>query len=196
LDGRIAAAFSNGVTSDAIPPLLAAAKAARVAAAAEAEAARVRALDPVLPSREVSLARAASDDAAFRRDRLAAAVTKLAERRQQLEDQEEIERRQLAYNKASAERDKLAAELADLYPAFAKKLGELCTRVAANDREIEYINQHALPKGGDRLLVAELKARGLLGWVTNSIHARRIIELLCLPPWHPRAEYAWPPGGR
>jgi hypothetical protein len=76
LDARIAAAFcNNGVKSDEIPPLLVAAKAARVAAAAEAEAARTRALDPVLSSREVSIARAASEDAAFRRDRLAAAVT-------------------------------------------------------------------------------------------------------------------------
>ena len=49
------------------------------------------------------------------------------------------------------------------YPAFAQKLAELLARVAINDREIDQIN-HALPKGADRLLVAELKARGL-PWV-------------------------------
>jgi hypothetical protein len=101
------------------------------------------------------------EDAAFKRDRLQAAVTKLGERLEQLKDQEENERRQLAYDKAAAERDQLAAELADLYPGFAKKLGELLSRVAASDREIEFINDHKLPKGADRLLVAELKARGL-----------------------------------
>jgi hypothetical protein len=126
--------------------------------------------------------------------RLQAAVTKLGERLKQLQDQEENERRQLAYDKAKVVRDQLAAELADLYPAFAQKLAELFARVAANDREIEHINKHALPKGAERLLVAELKARGLPGWVTNGIHAPRILDLLRLPPWHPRSNYLWPPG--
>ena len=67
----------------------------------------------------------------------------------------------------------MAAELADLYPAFAKKLAKLLSRVATGDREIEFINNHNLPKGTDR--PAELKARGLAGWVTNSIHALRIL---------------------
>jgi hypothetical protein len=48
---------------------------------------------------------------------------------------------------------------ADLYPAFAKKLAKLLSRVATGDREIEFINNHNLPKGTDRPLVAELKAR-------------------------------------
>jgi hypothetical protein len=66
--------------------------------------------------------------------------------------------------------------------------------VAASDREIEFINNHNLPKGADRLLVTELKARGLPGWVTNGIHAPRIVDLLHLPPWHPRSNYFWPAG--
>ena len=90
-------------------------------------------------------------------------------------------------------RDELADELADLYPAFAQKLVELLVRVVINDRELDYINNHALPKGADRLLVAELKARGLPGWVVNSIEAPRITNQLCLPPWQPRSNYLWPP---
>jgi hypothetical protein len=111
-------------------------------AAELAEQARTRALDPALPGNVVTEARRVMDDAAFRRDRLLAAVTKLGERLEQLKDQEENERRQIAYDKAAAERDQLAAELADLYPAFVQKLAELCAR---------------------RLLVAELKARGSSG---------------------------------
>ena len=84
--------------------------------------------------------------------------------------------------------------MADLYPAFAQKLAELLPRIAANDREIEYINGHALPSGAKRLLVAELKARGLPGWVVNSIEAPRITDQLCLPPWQPRSNYFWPRG--
>jgi hypothetical protein len=123
-------------------------------------------------------------DAAFQRDRLQAALGKLRERLARLKDQEENTRRQLAYNKAEAVRDELANELADLYPAFAQKLVELLARVVVNDREIEYINE-ALPSGADRLLVAELKARGLPGWVVNSVEAPRITYQLCLPPWQP-----------
>ena len=40
---------------------------------------------------------------------------------------------------ARAERDKLAAELADVYPAV-EHLADLLTRIDANDRRIEYIN--------------------------------------------------------
>jgi hypothetical protein len=35
-----------------------------------------------------------------------------------------------------------------LYPGFAQKLADLLPRIAANDREVEYINAHALPRGG------------------------------------------------
>ena len=109
-----------------------------------------------------------------------------------MKDQEENARRQVAYDKAEAVRDGLANELADLYPAFAQKLVELLERIAANDREIDHINTHALPRGADRLLVAELKARGL-PVVANSIETPRITDQLQLPPWQPRSNYLWPP---
>ena len=123
-------------------------------------------------------ARICVDDAAFRRDRLQAALEKLRKRLAQLKYQEEHARRQVAYDKAEAVRDELANELADLYPAFAQKLVELLARVVLNDREIDHINNHALPKGADRLLVAELKARGLSGWFVNSVETPRITDQL------------------
>jgi hypothetical protein len=42
----------------------------------------------------------------------------------------------------------LAAELADIYPA-SPELVELLPRIAANDREVEYINAGALPGGAE-----------------------------------------------
>jgi hypothetical protein len=158
-----------------------------------AEQARNHALDPTLSGSELKDARAGMDDAAFKRDRLQAALEKLRERLAELKYQEEHARRQVVYDKAEAVRDELAKELADLYPAFAQKLVELLVRVVINDRELDYINNHALPKGADRLLVAELKARGLPGWVVNSIEAPRITNQLYLPPWQPRSNYLWPP---
>ena len=65
-------------------------------------------------------------------------------------------------------------------------------RVVINDREVDYINNHALPKGADRLLVAELKARGL-PLVVNNVETPRITDQLNLPPWQTGSNYLWPP---
>ena len=188
-----AAAFDDGVPSTEVAALIKAAEAASVSANASAERARTRALDPALSTSVVMEARRQMEDAAFHRDRLQVAVTKLRERLIVVKADEEDARRQLAYDNAEAVRDELAKELADLYPAFAEKIAPLLQRIVANDRMIEAINDHALPTGADRLHVAELKARGLLGWVANNIEAPRITDQLRLPPWQPRSNYLWPP---
>src|SRR5262249_9938830 len=74
------------------------------------------------------------DDAAFKRDRLHAALGKLKERFKQLREQEDNAQRQVIYDKLKAERDQLAKEYADLYPTVAQKLAEVLSRIAANDR--------------------------------------------------------------
>ena len=192
LDARIAAAFADGAKSNDVATLIKDTEHGAASASDRAEQARNHALDPTLSGSELKDARKCMDDAAFKRDRLQAALGKLRERLAQLKDQEENARRQVAYDKAEAVRDELAKELADLYPAFAQKLVELLARVVINDGEIDYINNHALPKGADRLLVAELKARGL-PWVVNNVETPRITNQLCLPPWQPRSNYLWPP---
>ena len=193
LDARIAAAFANGAKSNDVATLIKDTERAAASASDMAEQARNHALDPTLSGFELTDARKCMDDAAFKRDRLQAALGKLRERLAELKDQEENARRQVAYDKAKAVRDELAEELADLYPAFAQKLAELLARVAINDAEVDSINNHALPRGADRLLVAELKARGLPGWVMNSVAEPRITDQLYLPPWQPRSNYLWPP---
>ncbi len=79
---------------------------------------------------------------------------------------------------ATTERDKLAAELGDIYPGIEQKLRELLPRIAANDRE--YINAHAMPSNGERLLVAELIA-GLRGFVESGVQIPRITHVLRMP---------------
>jgi len=98
------------------------------------------------------------------------------------------------YEKAKAERDKLAAELADVYPGIEAKLGELLPRIAANDHEVEYINAHALPNSGEHLLVAGLVARGLRGFVENGVDIPQITQTLRLPAFKYSAHdpFAWP----
>jgi hypothetical protein len=144
--------------------------------------ARGRALDPVLAASEVAMAHREMDDAAFRGERLQSAVTRLREQLPKVRAEEEDQRRWLAYQKAEVERDKLAAELADTYPALAKQLSDILTRIEANDRAIERINAHALPNGAKAIHVAELVARGLGSFRVDGIHnIPRITEKLRLP---------------
>src|SRR5262245_42265144 len=98
-------------------------------AASAAEQARNHALDPTLSGPDLKDARNYMDDAAFKRDRLQAALEKLQGRLAELRDQEEDARRRVVYDKAEAVRDELAKELADFYPAFAQKLAELLPRI-------------------------------------------------------------------
>jgi len=191
---RIAAAFAIGAKSADVATLIKNTERAASSAAELAEQARNHALDPTLSGNQLKDARKCMDDAAFKRDRLQAALGKLKERLKQLLEQEENAQRQVIYDKLEAERDQLAKEYADLYPTVAQKLAEVLSRIAANDREVDYINKHALPKGAPRLLEVELIARELPGWVQAGIQTLRVIDLLRLPPWHPRTNYFWPSG--
>ena len=70
LDVRIAGAFAEDATSDNVAGLLSEVEAAANAADAAAEAARARALDPLLSQSDARHARETWDDAEFQRDRL------------------------------------------------------------------------------------------------------------------------------
>ena len=80
-----------------------------------------------------------------------------------------------------AARDALAGELAQLCAPLAAKLADLLTKIRENNRQIEFTNEHNLPRGAQRLLVAELVARGLLGFVQNSFDTPRIVRDVRLP---------------
>jgi hypothetical protein len=134
------------------------------------------------------------EDAAFQRDRLQTATTRLRERLQEVRAQEEDYRRRLAYEEAKAERDQLAAELARVYPPMEAQLADLLARIKASDERIERINDRGLPSGAERLLVAELVARGLRGFVENSVDVTRITNQVRLPAFrYSQFEpFAWP----
>jgi hypothetical protein len=85
-------------------------------------------------------------------------------------------------------------ELAAVYPPVAAQLAELMARIAANDREVAYVNAHQLPEGAKRILVAELVGRGMLGFMNNGVEAPSIVQELRLPAFHhdQHAPYAWP----
>src|SRR4029078_1550485 len=181
LDDRIAAAFLPGAISTDVEELIANADAAAASSEEAVEVARAQALDPTRPVEKVQTARQQMDDAAFRRDRLRMAVTKLRDRLQQLKAQEDNERRWQAYEKAKAERDKLVSELKDVYPAYATRLADLVARIKANDREVDRINLRAQPDGAEWLRSVELVARDLTGWNDGTATVPRLVRDLRLP---------------
>jgi DNA repair exonuclease SbcCD ATPase subunit len=193
LGDRIAAAIATVVKSDFVAALITEADAAAAAAAETAERARERALDPTLTSADVTSARRTAEDAAFTRDRLKTAVTRLASRLKEVKSQEEDQRRRVVYEKAKAERDRLAAELRSTYPAIEAQLGKLIAAIAENDRQLDYVNTE-LPKGAERLKSAELLARGIGAWRIDLADVVRISRELCLPRFQHDAHspYVWP----
>lgn len=195
LDDRIAAVFAARVPSDMVLSLIRETELGAEAAGEFATRSRARALDPALGPRDVNQARADAEAAAFHAERLQHAKSKLKPRLEQLRANETNDRNIAVYDKTKTERDRLATELETLYPKLETQLSELMLRVAANDETIAGINTHMLPNGRDRLLVAELVARGLLGFVRpNAADLPRIVTELRLPAFKPdqRTPFAWP----
>jgi len=195
LDERIAAAFAAGVSSHSVGPLIQEAEVASACAGLAAEDARERALDPALSAADVAAARRDMDDAAFRRDRMNSAATKLRQRLTELKAQEEDDRRRLAYENAKAERDKLIIELKEVYPQLAPRLADLVARIEANDRELQWINTRERPNGAETLVSAEVIARDL-GRFDRVGNVTRITGQLRLPAFEFSASdpYHWPRG--
>src|SRR5262245_35658952 len=179
LEERIAAAFGKTNSSD-VTALIAEAEIAVVACSEAAEAARLQALNPALCAADVAAARHQMEDAAFKLDRMQEAVRRLGERLREVKTQEEQARRRTAYDAALAERDKLAAELAEVYPPLAAKLADLAARIAANDAEIERVNQKP-PDGGTWMASAELVARQLESFFDGPSNIPRISQHMRLP---------------
>jgi hypothetical protein len=160
LDARVAAAFGDDVSSDEVAALIAEVEDAAQAVSEAAERALESALDPALPTNEIAEQRRAMDDAGFTRDYLSAVLPRLQQRLDELRAAEEDARCRAAYERVEAERDALAAQLAELYPVFPDKFADLLPRIVANDREVAYINNR-VPSGYSPLLVAKLITRGL-----------------------------------
>ena len=194
LDTRLVAAFEDTASSDVVNALIGEVQSAAQGAAERADAARARALDPALPIAEVTAARREMEDAAFIRDRMTVAATRLTERLREVRRNEEDRRRQARYEAAKTERDHLAKELSELYPGLAAKLTSLLVQLADNDQQIEHINARALPTGAERLLTAELVARGLTGLRSKGADVPSVVRNVRLPAFEFRqhAPYAWP----
>jgi hypothetical protein len=194
LDEQIVAAFGDGANSGDVSNLIAEAEAAAVSFAELAEQGLAQALDPVLSSLDVAAARREMDDAAFRRDRMQEAARRLRKRLRVVRQREDQARRRVAYDAAMAERDALAAELAELYPVIAERLADIASRIAASDAVIDRINR-SLPDGAKWLPSAEMVARNLSnGFIDGTAMVPRITEQMRLPAfkYSGRHPFTWP----
>jgi hypothetical protein len=190
LEERIAAALSDDIASSDVAALIAETEKVITTADATAEQERMRALDPVA-SPDAAKARAAMEDAAFTRDRLRTVLPRLHARLKEVEAAEYLARWKPAYERVKADRDALAAEMREVYPAAVAKLVNLFQRMAESDRECSQINGSAPYGDHRRLLKVELTARGVEGLLQPDVW---IAETLRLPafPRETGPVLAWP----
>jgi hypothetical protein len=152
LDAQIVAAFAEDAKSVYVSRLLPEVEAAANAADAAAGEARARALDTLLSRDEVKVARCEMEDAAFTRDRLHEAGTRLADRVEALKALEADRRMRAEHERVSAERDRLAEEMECMADPIAQ-IAHTVSRIAVCDREIGRLNATSAAKFGHIRLV-------------------------------------------
>ena len=190
---RIAAAFGGAATIDQVKDLLAELTAAIAAAEQAAALAKARALDPT--TMDVVTARRAQDDAAFTAERLRTALPKLQERLRELQAAAEDARRRAVYDQVKAERDELATELKQAYPAIVAPAGRAAGAHCRQRRAAGLHQQQRLAAA--QLCRCNMPTRWRAASTAMGSRAptwRRLSQRVRLPAFRPvsGADCAWP----
>ena len=133
LDGRIVKALSEPSTSEEAQEVLTAAEAEFRTLEQRADALDVEALSPMLHKADALAKRSEAADLRFDSDRLDASVSALRDRVARLREAEAAAVRKAERDAAVEERDELAGEIAERYPAIVRELTGLAERIAASD---------------------------------------------------------------
>jgi hypothetical protein len=190
LEKRIAAVLANGNAGSVdLMELIAAVEAAASDADQAAKVERDKAVDLVV-SPDAQAAHNAVIVAELRRDRLQAVLPRLRERLSQAKANEYTDRWLADFNKVARERDALAKEFQEVYPAAINKLLDLLQRIARNDAECTRVNADAPGSESRRLRSAELVARGLQHFTRDT---PSLTERTALPDPDNSAALLWPP---
>lgn len=188
LEQRIAAALGDGaITSSALGDLIA--ETDKAAAAATAEAERAKALD-VTQQVDLTKVHSAMERAAITAERFRSALPRLWSRFDQITSEEYATQWHADCDEVATVRDKLAAELVELYSPFVERIADLMTRITEADKQVSRVNGSAPSGEPRRLCVVELRARGLDSF-TRSVPS--ITDELRLPHWETPDGLAWPP---
>lgn len=183
---RLKDAIASG-SSAAVGALIREAETITERALRDADAAKTRALDPLLDDDEIEHARKAAADAEFTQARMGEAVRLLSGKRDEFRRNEDQVERIEAYEKAMAKRDAVVARLRDEFPSLANRLGQLLADVASADALVDVVNRN-LPAGRHR--IESVEAVGRPGHSPND--APPLVRMT-IPPFDGRSP--WPTWG-
>jgi hypothetical protein len=178
LSDRIADALQGTPSPDDVAALIAAVEQDLERLGHERDAATQRSLDPVTPVDAVVRAREQTDGCEFALARLTVALQQLQAKHEAAVCHVKQAARDALHAEITAERDALADELRTRYPELSKALGDLLSRVKANNARVEQLNR----TGGPWIASVETVARGM---PANGIHW--LISAVQLPPFEYRA---------
>ncbi len=176
LERRIAAALSHDTTSDALDLLLNEVEEAIIEAEANAKAEREKALD-LTKSPDAKAAREAVMAAEFTRDRLRKALPRLQRRYEQVLAGEYLEAWRADYAALEPERDALADELREVYPAVIAQLADLMARLDRFDTKLSDLHQRRPVGEKLHLRGPELVARDLQDFSRSVPPLRQNLQL-------------------
>jgi hypothetical protein len=157
-----------------------------------AETADKKFLDPV-ESPDVNKARALMESTQFVAGRLRALLPRLQAKCRATKHEADRQEWEVQFRLLAEERDALAAELCQTYPATVATLVSLFTRIADLDRRLSALHQSRPSGAKGQLLSAELKARELSEFSRDEPSISRELKL---PSWTESNKLAWPPPAR
>jgi hypothetical protein len=196
LEQHIVAALDNPNASAAeLGELVAQTELAIAAAEETVTTARAKAADVLAAPtpREAQDALADAHAAKLTGDRLHGVLPKLREKLTGALEAERHSRWLAEYRRVATERDALAREFADTYPAIVAKLADLFGRMAACDLKCAEVNSSAsaLRCEQRRLIRCELHARGLEAFSRD--YRPEIAKAVVLPDFVESDRTVWPP---
>lgn len=152
------------------------------------EAESEHALDVANPDPDASDEKARR--AALTIDRLTRAIPRLKARVDQIDTAAFSDAWHAEADRLKSERDKLADELAEMYPQFVEKITDLYARIDANTAAIGNLHARAPRDECRRLSDAELAARGLQSYTAEQ---PRLRDNLKLPDFDRPRDIVFPP---
>jgi hypothetical protein len=187
LSDRIADVLASEASVDEITRVITLAQAEREHLQAERERARAVAFDPLAKSDAVESARRVGSAADWALQRLTVALDQLQAKHEAAVAHAEAAARAAHHAEVTAERDALAEELRQRYPALAGELAGLLTRVRASNERVEAVNRSGEPWIDPVETVARAVAPHGTTFLTTGVR---------LPPLdreaHEMGRYLWP----
>jgi len=176
-------------TLDQLLTLIAETEAGITEADTAAEVARAKFLDPI-ETPDINKARAVVEATEFTGDRLRSLLPRLKDKHREVEAAEDVREWRIDFAALAEERNALAKELRETYPAAVAALVSLFARIGANDAALSQLHGSRPSGAKGTLLGAELTARQLEAFTRDEPSLTRELRL---PSWLVSSKLDWPP---